>query len=458
MIVSPTSGQILPAGTTSTTLTVTISNHTGHWHWQLNTPFPTNGAAGGNVVTSGNTTTITGLQEGQTYTVYVTLVDANHTVLSPPVTASVTFSVAAPAPQPVPPTVSNVQAAQRRDGSRLVDITYNLSDPDSDSLLVTVELSPDDGKTWTPLRTVSGAVGRGVTPGVRKQVVWNVGVDYPGQVGRNSRVRVTADDANLSPGGGSNKTITMTLPGGATIEMVWIPPGTFLMGTTEEQEQLLRNKGLWYDWFENEHPAHEVTITTGFYLGMYEVTQGQWTSVMGTKPWAGQSYVMENPEHPAVYVSWEDAQEFLRRVNAAEGAGVYRLPTEAEWEYACRAGTTTLWSFGEDEGRLKDHAWYRVNAWNVGEQYAHKVGTKLPNPWGLYDMHGNVWEWCQDWWYRIYTADAQVDPVGPGSGSDRVVRGGGFDFIAQHVRSAIRINYWPARYDDVGFRLLRQGQ
>ena len=257
----------------------------------------------------------------------------------------------------------------------------------------------------------------------------------------------------------SGETDTFALPGDVTIEMVWIEPGTFVMGTTEEQEQLLRSKGMWDGWFENEHPDHPVTITQGFWLGKYEITQGQWEGVMGTRPWSGGSYVQANADHPAVYISWDDMQEFIRRLNAAEGSEVYRLPTEAEWEYACRGGTTTLWSFGDDESELGHYAWYRDNAWNVGEKYAHAVGTKDPNAWGLYDMHGNVWEWCQDRWdERYYRVSPTEDPQGPSSGSGRVSRGGDFCDLAQGTRSAYRGFYSPGtRNCYIGARLLRQG-
>jgi len=127
------------------------------------------------------------------------------------------------------------------------------------------------------------------------------------------------------------------------------------MGSTESQELLLRSKGLWDSWFENEHAAQQVSISKGFYLGKYEVTQGQWQAVMGTTPWSGQSYVQESADNPAIYVSWNDIQEFVGKLNQAAGSKLYRLPSEAEWEYACRAGTTTLWSFGDEESKLTDY-------------------------------------------------------------------------------------------------------
>lgn len=253
------------------------------------------------------------------------------------------------------------------------------------------------------------------------------------------------------------KTFTASLPNGTQMEFVWIEPGTFVMGTTEGQEQLLRDKGLWDSSFEREQPAHQVTISKGFYLGVYEITQGQWESVMGTRPWSGQSYVQANPNNPAVYISWNDVQEFARKLNDAAGEVIYRLPTEAEWEYACRAGTSTLWSFGDEEGQLGDYSWYAGNVWNAGEDYAHAVGTKLPNPWGLFDMHGNVWEWCQDVFSEsYYNSSPGVDPPGPPSGTGRVIRGGYFDYDPWLTRSAIRSDGGPGyREHDVGARLLR---
>ena len=245
--------------------------------------------------------------------------------------------------------------------------------------------------------------------------------------------------------GSANEEIMVDLPGGATLEMVWIEAGTFMLGSPLSEEDRLHREG----------PLHEVTISQGFYLGEYEVTQGQWEGVMGTTPWSGESYVQANRNHPAVQISWNDVQEFIGRLNDAAGEGIYRLPIEAEWEYSCRAGTTTRWSFGDDEHQLGDYAWYDDNAWNAGVQYAHEAGAKRPNPWGLHDMHGNCWEWVQDW-YGEYSSDAQVDPTGPASGFARVVRGGSWNDNARNVRSAFRGSFPP---DDcgygVGFRLLR---
>jgi formylglycine-generating enzyme required for sulfatase activity len=248
---------------------------------------------------------------------------------------------------------------------------------------------------------------------------------------------------------------TFTLPGGATLEMVWVEPGTFMMGSSQEEINRL-NSQYNTTWYSNEGPQHQVTITRGFWLGKYELTQGQWTSVMGTRPWADSAYVQEDPSHPGVYISWEDVQSFIVKLNQAEVLQAYRLPTEAEWEYACRAGTTTRWSFGDDESQLQNYAWYSDNAGDVDERYAHEVGTWLPNPWGLYDMHGNVYEWCWDW-YGSYSSGAQVDPMGPSSGSDRVFRSGCFNCLARSSRSAFHTGMPPRTRDDiVGARLVRQ--
>jgi formylglycine-generating enzyme required for sulfatase activity len=230
------------------------------------------------------------------------------------------------------------------------------------------------------------------------------------------------------------------------MEMVWIKSGTFMMGSPSSE----------VGRYDDEGPQHEVTITQGFYLGKYQLTMEQWTSVMGTRPWSGQDYAVDDSRHPAVMISWEDVQSFIGKLNQGEASEVYRLPTEAEWEYACRAGTTTRWSFGDDETQLGEYAWYDDNAWNVGEEYVHEVGTRLPNPWGLYDMHGNVWEWCWDW-YGSYSSGAQVDPVGPASGSYRVFRGGNFRNSALDTRSAVRRRSTPEdRSISVSARLVRQ--
>ncbi|MGM0488128.1 MAG: formylglycine-generating enzyme family protein [Planctomycetota bacterium] len=226
-----------------------------------------------------------------------------------------------------------------------------------------------------------------------------------------------------------------------------IPAGEFMMGSPEDEED--RN--------EDEGPQHRVRITQPFYLGETEVTQGQWEAVMESQPWDGERYAEEGSDYAASWISWEDAVAFCERLSEKEGR-TYRLPTEAEWEYACRAGTDTAYSFGDDPSELGEYAWFVDNAMNVGEQYAHEVGRKRANYFGLYDMHGNVWEWCADWYDSDYYGDSPTeDPSGPTSGSDRVYRGGGWAFAAWRCRSSYRFGLFPASRSSLylGFRVAR---
>jgi formylglycine-generating enzyme required for sulfatase activity len=182
---------------------------------------------------------------------------------------------------------------------------------------------------------------------------------------------------------------------------------------------------------------------------------------MGTEPWKDQElskYVKEGPNYAASYVSRDDAVAYCKKLSEKE-AKTYRLPTEAEWEYACRAGTETAWSFGDDEASLGDYAWYHKNAGEiVSEQYAHQVGLKKPNGFGLYDMHGNVYEWCHDYYEEDYYKQSPAkNPTGPTSGSFRVLRGGSWDTSTRNTRSAYRGRYGADhRYVNIGFRLVRE--
>jgi formylglycine-generating enzyme required for sulfatase activity len=212
------------------------------------------------------------------------------------------------------------------------------------------------------------------------------------------------------------------------MEFVRIQAGSFMMGSNNGDS--------------DEKPVHRVTISNGFEMGKYEVTQLQWRAIMGNNP----SYFKGCNSCPVEQVSWDDVQEFINKLNAKNDGYEYRLPTEAEWEYACRAGTT-----GGYAGNLDSMAWYDSNS---GDK-THPVGTKQPNAWGLYDMHGNVWEWCQDW-YGAYPSNAVTDPAGARSGSYRVIRGGGWGSGAQDCRAADRYGYAPdVRNGDLGFRLIR---
>jgi len=222
------------------------------------------------------------------------------------------------------------------------------------------------------------------------------------------------------------------------IEMVFIPAGSFVMGRPPTEGDLRNHEG----------PQHMVTLTRPFYIGRYEVTQEQWLSVMDSNP---SVFIRHN--NPVESVTWDDCQEFLEKA----GGGL-RLPTEAEWEYACRAGTTTDYSFGDDTALLGDYAWFWDNTGGFLKTPSPRpVGGKLSNAWGLYDMHGNVQEWCSDW-YGEYLADSVIDPQGPASGDRRVVRGGDWSAIhALVLRSTRRGTLSPGRADDrcTGFRVAR---
>ena len=225
------------------------------------------------------------------------------------------------------------------------------------------------------------------------------------------------------------RTITNSLG----MEFVLIPSGEFSMGSANGEN--------------DEVPVHTVRISQAFYLGTYEVTQGQWQAVMGSNP----SQFPGDPQRPVEQVSWEDVQTFMQKLNAKEGGTLYKLPTEAEWEYAARAGTTTAYSFGDDAAQLGEYAWYEKNAGKT----TYPVGQRKPNAWGLYDMHGNVWEWVQDW-YGAYAVASAVDPQGPAAGAFRVFRGGGWFYDAGGCRSASRYIAGPGyRGGLLGVRLLR---
>ena len=187
-----------------------------------------------------------------------------------------------------------------------------------------------------------------------------------------------------------------------TLDMAFkeIPAGTFTMGGST---------GAWRGRQDGEH-QHKVTITKPFYMQTTEVTQGQWKRLMASEPWKGKQYVKEGANYAATYVSWNDAVAYCKKLSEKESK-TYRLPTEAEWEYACRAGTKTAWSFGDDENKLGDYAWHKGNSNTLGWPTPQQVGLKKPNPWGLYDMHGNVWEWCHDF-YGHYPLTVAKDPQG----------------------------------------------
>jgi len=243
------------------------------------------------------------------------------------------------------------------------------------------------------------------------------------------------------------------------MEFVYIQAGSFIMGCGETDNECL----------SDEKPQHPVTLTKPFFLGKTPVTQEQWKAVMGSEP-----SVFKGAKHPVENVSWHEAQEFIRRLNGIEGTNNYRLPTEAEWEYAARAGIATKFPFDPD--RAADHAWYWINA---GES-THPVGKKSPNLWKLSDMFGNVWEWTHDWygerWYQATLESfhnappgskkqknplpdlkgaTATNPTGPAEGTARVLRGGSWNNDLRYLRAAHR-NAWTPNYknSNTGFRLL----
>ncbi|MEI6971585.1 MAG: formylglycine-generating enzyme family protein [bacterium] len=269
-------------------------------------------------------------------------------------------------------------------------------------------------EAWKRLTTAWGVKAAGVEP---RRLKWDdaTGILVP-------------TGLEAAPG----EALSIDLGGGIKLAMVWIPPGEFDMGDADAT------------------PVHRVKISSGFWMGKYEVTQEQWERVMGSNPsnWKGANLPVEK-------VSWDMCQEFVRKMNSEfrsqqSEAGQFRLPTEAEWEYACRAGTTTKYWSGDEEGDLARAGWYLANS----DSKTHPVGQKAANAWGLYDVHGNVWEWCQDW-YGAYSDETVTDPTGPGTGEYRVVRGGGWSLQSAYSRCAFRYGTHPAlRYYGRGVRVV----
>ncbi len=222
--------------------------------------------------------------------------------------------------------------------------------------------------------------------------------------------------------------MTLSLPKGSSMRFAWVPPGSFRMGGNEDVEK----------------PIHTVQLTRGFFMGIHQVTQAQWQAVMGSNPsgFKGEDLPVEN-------VSWDDCQDFCRHLEKLTQKAI-RLPTEAEWEYACRAGTTTEYSTGNGEAALGNACWHKGNS----QDKTHPVGKLAANAWGLYDMHGNVWEWCADW-FGPYPKGEIKDENGPEKGESRIFRGGSWDAHSLYCRSASRLRSAPSgRIDTLGCRVV----
>mgnify|MGYP006284874317 CR=1 FL=1 len=339
----------------------------------------------------------------------------------------------ATAQDPTPPEVTNVDVTFR---GNYVDISYDLAQAEGLPCVVGAKLSKDGGLTYAfQVCTVSGDVGV-VDPGIAKSFTWNAYADYPDDEIQEAGIRL---EALALPMDG----LTIILPGDVPLELVSIPPGRFMMGRYPDEQ----------DSNPDEDPQHSVMVS-GFLMTKYVVTKRQWEAVMETTPWSGESGVLDDPDSPAVSVSWNDVQDFITALNTLTGLW-FRLPTEAQWEYACRAGTMTRFYWGEDPGytAINDYAWYFGN--NEGN-YGHVVGRLLPNAFDLYDMSGNVWEMCEDDWHPDYhgapaTGKAWLDS--PRS-SLRVQRGGRAGVAGWDCRSARR-NSLSATHNgaNLGFRL-----
>ena len=300
--------------------------------------------------------------------------------------------------------------------------------------LTVAEWLTDDGRTEENYkREVEWRIGR-----VRDNAAFSARL--PATLAKLRRLYVARDDGAKDSGRELSAGESRVFDG---IEFVWVPQGEFRMGSTSRHAH------------SDEKPVSRVRISRGFWLGKYEVTQAPWQAVMGNNP---SRFKNCGGNCPVERVSWDDVQEFIRNLDRRSGGRRYRLPTEAEWEYAARAGTEADTYAGDitrplgNDPVLNRIAWYDENS----GYRTHPVGRKAPNAWGLHDMLGNVWEWVGDW-KGDYPGGTVTDPSGPRSGSHRVHRGGSWNYIARVCRSAYRIRFPPGfRLHDLGFRLLRK--
>ena len=312
-------------------------------------------------------------------------------------------------------TVSNVDAYQK--GKNII-ITY---ETDKAGSVGDVFCSTDGGRTWSkPLRQVTGDVNKHVQAGSHR-IVWDVLSEREKLSGANICFKVVANSGRFTVRG-------------VSFEMVRVEGGTFRMGATSEQED---------EADSDEKPVHSVTLSS-YYIGKTEVTQALWKAVMGSNP-----SNFKGSNLPVECVSWNECQEFIQKLNSLTGRN-FRLPTEAEWEFACRGGNNSRGYKYSGSNNLDSVAWYLGNSGGK----THPVATKTPNELGIYDMSGNVFEWCSDW-YDDYTSYSQTNPKGPQSGSRRVFRGGSGYGYASYCRSSLRLNdfFLPFRIVILGLRL-----
>lgn len=332
------------------------------------------------------------------------------------------------------PVVSNVQVRQRPRPAEF-EVTYDLTHSTWPSLGVSFLVSLDAGQTFRVLTNgISGDFGPQVPASKARRIVWRGPLGWLGDDRRELRFKLVAREPEIPPG------------------MIRIRSGKFQMGNPEARIGNTANEG----------PVTEVTFTQGFWMGRYEVTQREWEAVMQYNP----SQFTDSPDLPAENVSWEEAAEYCRRVTTREreagqlpSGHVYRLPTEAEWEYACRAGTTTATAFGDQVGSLQANfnGKFPHNGAPVGPNLGRttRVGSYPANPWGLHDMHGNVLEWCLDFYRERLPGQAVSDPSGPLTGYSHVVRGGGWNNHGKYCRSAYRNGCIPSlRVNNLGFRVV----
>ena len=393
-------------------------------------------------------------------------------------------------------TVSNVNAVQVQDGTGAVRITYDLANPGGEPVYIGVEGSADSGATWTvPVNTLSGnGWGQGVTPGTGKVIVWDAQADWPGQVSATMRFRVTASGTPPAPSG-----------------MALIPAGSFEMGdafsegsTRERPVHSVYVSAFYMDKYEVTNDAMVEVMTWAYQRGKLVVSSSSVMNAEGDQQelldlndsdcritWDGSSFGLKPAKgsgYPCLEVTWYGAAAYSNYRSEMEGlepcydlsdwscdfsASGYRLPTEAEWEKAARGGLSGKrfpWgdTISHSQANYYSYGFYSYDEsptrgfhpdWDDGGYpYTSPVGSFAPNDYGLYDMAGNVWEWCNDWYSSSYYASSpSSDPPGPPSGSHRVLRGGGWGYDAINCRVANRDSYFPSLSRDfIGFRCVRR--